>query len=164
MLHLPMIIAIVAIVLWTIAHSPFILKFPPLALEFRTYVAVICGVYLLQWLALIIEIKYLELRIRKSRICAYVILSIGSSFLPLWQISEISGLRFHGLIVTLWGLLSWVSFILAVRCPDDSICIFGAWYCNKLALVHFYMTRKCAGVGVVFVDNVEAVDTSIAIM
>ena len=111
MLHLPMIIAFVAIVLWTIAHSPFIFKFSPLAFEFNTYVAVICGVYLLQWLAFIMEIRYLELRSRRNRICAYVILLIGNSFLPVWQILEITRLSFHGLILTLWGILSWVSFL-----------------------------------------------------
>ena len=109
MLHLPMIIAFVAIVLWTIAHSPFILKFSPLA-RFNTYVAVICGVYLLQWLALIIEIRYLELRSRR-RICAYVILLIGNSFLPVWQILEITKAPFSGVILTLWLFLSWVSFL-----------------------------------------------------
>ena len=112
MQNLPMIIAFVAMVLWTIAHSPFILKFSPFAFELNTYVAVICAIYLLQWLALIIEIRYLELRTRTRRIWAYVILLIGNSFLPVWQIIEMYGLPFYGPILTLWGFLSWVSFLL----------------------------------------------------
>lgn len=112
MQNLLMIITFVAIVLWTIAHSPFILNFSPWAFGFSTYVAIICAAYLLQWLALVIEIRYLELRTRKSRIWAYVILLIGNSFLPVWQFIEMFGLPFYGPLLTLWGLLSWVSFPL----------------------------------------------------
>src|SRR5438128_3200992 len=121
MLHLPMIIAFVAIVLWTIAHSPFILKFSPLA-RFNTYVAVICGVYLLQWLALIIEIRYLELRSRR-RICAYVILLVGNSFLSVWQILEITKAPFFCFILFLWLFFSWFCLPLVLFLTFGSVLV-----------------------------------------
>ena len=123
-LHLPMMFAFVAIALWMIAHSPFIFGSSRLALGFNMYLTVICGVYLLQLLAMIAEIRYLELRGRTKRIYAYLILLIGNSFLPVWQIGEITGLPFHGLLLTLWLFLALASFVpiffLTFRSDRDS--------------------------------------------
>jgi hypothetical protein len=112
MQNVPMIIALVAILLWAMAHSPFILKFSPLVLDFNSYVAVICAVYFLQCLATIVEFRYLELKTRTSRICAYVILFIATSFLPIWKVIETIGLPFYGPILTIWAFFSWGSFLV----------------------------------------------------
>lgn len=103
--HIPSFLFSFAFALWVLAHLSGV----------RVNLPLLWGAYWIMWLTFLVEIRYFQLKSRKNRIRAYVILLVANSFVATWQIAGMLGsppdLLILRVLVLLWLLTSWISFI-----------------------------------------------------
>jgi hypothetical protein len=78
--------------------------------QYQFYAWLLWTAYFLQWICVIAEIYLLGLQNRTDRIWAYVILSIGNSYLPLSG-SWMAGVPLVWAVGLTWAILSLASFV-----------------------------------------------------
>ena len=104
--RIPTVLFVSALVLCSLALSESRIESP----SPEAYVA-FATAYLLQWVAFIAEMWSMAIRNRPNRIRAYIILLCGNSFLPAWEGLQAFLVPVHGLLLVLWIVFSWISFV-----------------------------------------------------